>query len=479
VAASKSAAFASKSSREAPEQADYKTFWFTQTVDHFNFAVQQTFSQRYLVSDKTWNGNGPILFYTGNEGDITMFWENTGFVTEFLPSKVFPSCLVVFAEHRYYGQSLPFGSNSFNSTTNLSYLTSEQALADYAVLIDYIKTTQYPNAQSSPVIAFGGSYGGMLSAWFRLKYPHVVVGAIAASAPILQFYNTGVSQWVFSQITTDDFTASSPTCSSTIRSAFNQILEASYNTLTAKFHLCSPLQSENDVYNLIGWITGGIQFMAMIDYPYPTNFLEPVPAWPVAEACNAIQATLNQGGDDIDALVSGLGIYYNYTGSSPCYNTTSTATNDLGTTGWDYQACTEMVMPIGSNGTSDMFLPGPFDLEAFITSCQQQFGVTPRPNWIITHYGGNLLPSNTTNIVGSNIVFSNGNLDPWHGGGVLTSLSDSLVAVLIEGGAHHLDLRTPDPANDPPGVVVARKIEIANMWQWIQQHEKELKKQKH
>uniref|UniRef100_T1JA04 Uncharacterized protein n=1 Tax=Strigamia maritima TaxID=126957 RepID=T1JA04_STRMM len=46
----------------------------------------------------TWwsKGKGPIFFYTGNEGNIEGFWENTGFIfdiaAEFKP-------LIIFAEH--------------------------------------------------------------------------------------------------------------------------------------------------------------------------------------------------------------------------------------------------------------------------------------------------------------------------------------------------------------------------------------------
>ena len=53
--------------------------------------------------------------------------------------------------------------------TDPSLLSYEQALADFATLIFHLKDKY--RAHASAVIGFGGSYGGMLAAWLRAKYP--------------------------------------------------------------------------------------------------------------------------------------------------------------------------------------------------------------------------------------------------------------------------------------------------------------------
>jgi hypothetical protein len=42
---------------------------------------------------------------------------------------------------------------------------------------------------NTPFITVGGSYPGALSAWFRYKYPHLTIGAIASSAVVLAVEN--------------------------------------------------------------------------------------------------------------------------------------------------------------------------------------------------------------------------------------------------------------------------------------------------
>lgn len=66
---------------------------------------------------------------------------------------------------------------------SLKYLSVDQALADVVHLITEIKNN--PKYRSSPVVVVGGSYSATMSIWLRQKYPHVVAGAWASSAPVL------------------------------------------------------------------------------------------------------------------------------------------------------------------------------------------------------------------------------------------------------------------------------------------------------
>lgn len=127
-------------------------------------------------------------------------------------SRPFRPLPIVFAEHRYFGKSLPFGDQSLDAPEYSGYLSPEQAMADIADLL-----SKKVNVEQRPVITFGGSYGGLLSAWFRMKYPHLTTGAIASSAPMLQF--TTDCQ-IFRQLTTAVFTTAHENCSRNIKKAW-------------------------------------------------------------------------------------------------------------------------------------------------------------------------------------------------------------------------------------------------------------------
>ncbi|EOY08370.1 Alpha/beta-Hydrolases superfamily protein isoform 2 [Theobroma cacao] len=301
----------------------YKARYFTQILDHFNFNPKsyQTFQHRYLINDTYWSGpekNSPIFVYTGNEGDIEWFAQNTGFMFDVAP---YFKALLVFIEHRFYGKSIPFGGDkdiAYSNASTLGYLTSTQALADYATLIIDLKKNL--TADDSPVVVFGGSYGGMLATWFRLKYPHIVIGALASSAPILNFENI-TSPYSFNNIITQDFRSESENCYKVIKGSWEQIEDTGSRSgglelLRKSFRIC---KNYIDADALESWLTTAFVYTAMTDYPTPSNFLNPLPAYPVKQMCKSIDDPTT-GNDSFAKLYGAANVYYNHTGTTTCFN---------------------------------------------------------------------------------------------------------------------------------------------------------------
>lgn len=77
------------------------------------------------------------MFYAGNEGDIWGFYENSGFMTTTLAEQM--GALVVFAEHRYFGESFPFDRKIALNKGYNQYLTVENTMYDYVELIKFLK----------------------------------------------------------------------------------------------------------------------------------------------------------------------------------------------------------------------------------------------------------------------------------------------------------------------------------------------------
>ena len=74
-------------------------------------------------------------------------------------------------------------------------------MMDYAELAKFIRT-EY-EMEDKACIAFGGSYGGMLAAWLRIKHPAVFQGSLAASAPFLYFKNApSAPEYAYAEIAT-------------------------------------------------------------------------------------------------------------------------------------------------------------------------------------------------------------------------------------------------------------------------------------
>jgi pimeloyl-ACP methyl ester carboxylesterase len=442
--------------------------FYTQFIDHFSWG-NATYQQRYFTYDKWYKPGGPIFFYNGNEADVEIFANWTGLMWE--NGQEF-NALLVFAEHRYFGESLPCAGGFLECG---DYLSTEQAMADFAALIVHLRTVDYPDAGIA--VTFGGSYGGMLAAWMRMRYPGVVAGAIASSAPIGCMSPTydKASYWA---VVSRDATAAggaAPNCSVNVHQAIEDIFTLiqtpeGCQQVQDLLHLCqTPTAADGD--QLGYFVQAAFDSMAMGNYPFPTYYISgapgyPAPAWPMRVACSKIAVAGSTPQSRITQLYEAVSVMDNITGTQQCYNTSGENPSVFSPI-WDFMVCTNALIneqpyfpAVGP--PQDMFWAQPQWSDSKLNAyCETTYGKTPRWGELNMGLGVEAISAS------SNIIFANGLLDPWHSGGILQNVSDTIQAHIIpEGG--HLDLFFTTP-QDPPIVADVRRAQMDNIRMWMQQ----------
>jgi len=470
--------------------------YFTQYIDHFSSDMKdKKFEQRYMidnsallieedtkVSDIKGTGNKKkykypkcIFFYAGNEAPVTKYINSTGLMFE--NAKEF-SALIVFAEHRYWGKSIP--------SKDIKYLTYEQAMEDYVTLIGSLKknislsTSEYiiqdnindnivgnefsfRKKQDIPVIVFGGSYGGMLAAWMRMTYPSVIFASVASSAPILAF--PGVSDF-YEKGGSDYWKIVTKNAGKKCARQVNDSLKALQRMIN--WHRVGPHPSEYlgichqskplSWKSLNLWVAYGFDDMSMVNYPFSSNYISDdpsiyLPANPVQVACEELKKGFesisgNSENDEendndewwtessnfdinsydelglfnsekkIRALGKAMGVFYNSTKTKKCFD--PPPEDDTYDGQWDYLWC-DVQMPQETyfeikGPPNDMFLKmDPINWEKINDHCSKTWGVKQNPSRITNRYGS-ISDIKMGSI--SRIIFTNGDLDPWSSGGI-------------------------------------------------------------
>jgi lysosomal Pro-X carboxypeptidase len=96
--------------------------------------------------------------------------------------------------------------------------------------------------------------------------------------------------------------------------------------------------------------------------------------------------------------------------------------------GWDILACGDQAMPMNQDGIKDMFYADAFDYDGYSADCFKNYGILPDYDYTLNHFGG---VTDKEYLAASNIVFTNGGLDPWSGASPIKDLSPTLVSCFI------------------------------------------------
>jgi len=277
-----------------------------------------------------------------------------------------------------------------------------QALEDLATFLTWYKGVI--GGSNLPVVTYGGSYSGALSAWFRLKYPHLTIGSIASSGvvnAILDF--TAFDQQVA--------TSAGPLCANLLRN-ITQLIQSlvlggtENNQFVKALFNASILTEDGDFFFYIA-----DKMAESVQYGFQDNLCLPLMNAPNQTIENLMKVFANY------VITFAAGVL-----GGPIEYSTQSAQNvtvDINQNWrqWWFQTCAEF--GFFQNAPSVNSIRSQYvNMTYWIYSCNAIFGgnLWPNTNATNTYYGG-------AQIAATNVWFNEGSQDPWQQASVMKTLS--------------------------------------------------------
>lgn len=462
--------------------------WFDgQRLNHFDAADARTWSQRYFINDdhvdRDADSPPDVFLCVGGEGpplDESVVVDGGAHCAIAVALAERRRGLMLALEHRFYGASQPTGDLS---TASLRFLSSQQALEDLAAFLAYasekynVRTT--PRAEGGPygrVIAFGGSYPGMLAAWARVKYPHVVHASVASSAPVRAEVDMRGYYDVVGAALREKDVGGSDACYDAVSEAFGRGLNEALKTpegrrgLEKRFNVCG--ERALDAFG------GRDAFGEILRAVFPAQSNDPSCAmddetcFNIAKACDAMTSKE----DTLDALATYVARVFRgqcVPLESEAYmamlaSTTPDPTGD-GERQWTWQTCTEFAFFQTCEADSECPFkldPPTMPLASYFWICAKFFGISEEQtrravDSTNARYGG-ITPG------GTRILFPSGSVDPW----IANSFTSQTFAprwepaFVVPGASHHAWTHPPRDSDSEAVKQARAKIE-ARVEKWL------------
>ena len=441
--------------------------------------------------------DAPVFLYVGGEGPQTAPTASL-FMVELAKAH---GAWVVALEHRYYGESYPTPDMADD---NLKYLHSEQALADLAQFVRFVKG-DLPDDVAVPAldmpfsvadskwVTFGGSYPGALSLWAKLEYPDLLAGCVGSSAPVYAEENFEQYAQVVALAMSTEAIGGSNACVQDVQAAMDTLAVnvtakgvAEGSTLPAELMPCAPFDATSDeageldlsTYQatLFGYWQGTVQY---------NN--DHAGAVTVSDMCAAVSEAGGglPGLAAASALVAGEGECV----ASSFQNDMIAAVSNITFDGessyrqWIWQSCREFgyfQTTADTAGTPFSSFASVNVQNAAVAICDAAFNgmAKARPQVALTnvHYGGRKYK-------GEQATIPTGSLDPWVALGIVNqtspflnscgglycpeqSVPESSTVVELINTAHCRDMYATQ-STDPETVTWAHGIIAANVASYI------------